>query len=156
MPCAGVSTGRLWHSLHGLTFQSAESVLRMLTHDVVCRPETYQFGIGNFVVSIAPVCSGFEGIGLTWAFLAAYLLLFRKELRFPQALILIPLGTVVIWSFNVLRLVLLLLLGAFGHPEIALGRFPFPGWLAGIQYRRPGIGGHLTSVPAFRQGNTDR
>ncbi len=46
-------------------------------------------------------------------------------------MILVPLGTVVIWSFNVLRLVLLLLLGASGHPEMALGGFHSQaGWLA--------------------------
>ncbi len=54
-----------------------------------------------------------------------------KELRFPQALLLIPLGTVVIWSFNVLRIVLLLLIGASGRRDVALGGFHSQaGWLA--------------------------
>ena len=127
----GDSTGMLWHALHSLTFRSAERVLHLFSQDVVCDPETYELGIGSFSVSIAPVCSGFEGIGLTWAFLGAYLLLFRKELRFPHALILIPIGTVVIWSFNVLRIVLLVLLGASGRPDVALGGFHSQaGWLA--------------------------
>ena len=75
-------------------------------------------------------CSGYEGIGLICAMLGAYLLLFRKDLRFPQALLLLPLGVVIIWSFNVLRIVLLVLVGASGRPDVALGGFHSQaGWL---------------------------
>ena len=57
-------------------------------------------------------------------------MLFRKDLRFPQALLLIPLGTVVIWSCNVLRIVLLVIVGASGRPDVALGGFHSQaGWL---------------------------
>ena len=126
----GNSTGKLWDSLHSSTFRSAQGVLHLFAQDVVCHPKTHELGIGDFVISIAPVCSGFEGIGLIWALLGAYLLLFRKDLRFPQALLLIPLGTVVIWSFNVLRIVLLVIVGASGRPDVALGGFHSQaGWL---------------------------
>jgi exosortase E/protease (VPEID-CTERM system) len=126
----GDSTGKLWNSLHSLTFRSAQGVLRLFAQGVVCHPETHELGIGDFVIAIAPVCSGFEGIGLIWALLGAYLLLFRKDLRFPQALLLLPLGTVVIWSFNVLRIVLLVIVGASGRPDVALGGFHSQaGWL---------------------------
>ncbi len=81
---SGSSTGQLWDSLHNLTFQSTESVLRLFSNHVVCQPDAYRLGIGDFVVAIAPVCSGFEGIGLIWAFLAAYLWLFRKSSDFPR------------------------------------------------------------------------
>ena len=46
-------------------------------------------------------------------------------------MLLIPLGTVIIWLFNVLRIVGLVLLGAWGRPEVALGGFHSQaGWLA--------------------------
>ena len=126
----GGSTGKLWDSLHSLTFRSAQSVLHLYTQDVVCNPETHELGIGQFVIAITPVCSGFEGIGLICHLLGAYLLLFRKDLRFPQALLLLPLGIVVIWSFNVLRIVLLVIVGASGAPDVALGGFHSQaGWL---------------------------
>ena len=126
----GDSTGKLWDSLHSLTFRSAQGVLRMVAQDVVCHPEAHELGIGDFVVAIAPACSGFEGIGLICALLGAYVLLFRKDLRFPQALLLLPLGMVVIWSFNVLRIVLLVIVGASGRPDVALGGFHSQaGWL---------------------------
>ena len=97
----------------------------------------FRAGIKDFSVSIAPVCSGFEGIGLIWAFLGGYLVLFRRDLRFPQALLLIPIGTVIIWLFNVLRIVVLVLVGAWGRPEVARG-IPLPGGVAGVQHRGPG------------------
>jgi exosortase E/protease (VPEID-CTERM system) len=82
-------------------------------------------------VAIGPACSGFEGIGLIWAFLAAYLILFRRELRFPHAVLLLPIGTAVIWTTNVLRIALLVLVGASGRSQVALGGFHSQaGWLA--------------------------
>ena len=127
----GGTTGRLWQAFHGWTFDAARMVLAWLDPDVVCRPEKFELGIRDFSVSIAPVCSGFEGIGLIWAFLGGYLVLFRRDLRFPQALLLIPIGTVIIWLFNVMRIVVLVLVGAWGRPEVALGGFHSQaGWLA--------------------------
>jgi len=48
-------------------------------------------GTDSFAVEIAWQCSGYEGIGLVWAFLGAYIWFFRRQLRFPQAwLLLLP------------------------------------------------------------------
>ena len=105
----GSATGQLWGTFHRFTFDVARAVLGLVDSDVIYDPENFELGIRGFSVSIAPVCSGFEGIGLIWAFLGAYLLLFRRDLRFPQALLLIPIGTVIIWLFNVLRIVVLVL-----------------------------------------------
>ena len=127
----GGTTGRLWGTFHRWTFGAARTVLSWLDPEVFCRPENLVLGVRNFSVSIAPVCSGYEGIGLIWAFLAGYLMLFRRDLRFPQALLLIPIGTVIIWLFNVMRIVVLVLVGAWGRPEVALGGFHSQaGWLA--------------------------
>jgi exosortase E/protease (VPEID-CTERM system) len=130
MEIGGV-TGGFWDSLHRWTFEAARTLLTLMDSAVVCDPETRRLGIKGFTVSIAPVCSGFEGIGLIWAFLGGYLLLFRRELRFPHAFLLIPIGTVIIWLFNVLRIAGLVIIGASGHPKIALGGFHSQaGWLA--------------------------
>ena len=142
----GGTTGQLWGTFHRFTFDVARAVLGWIDSDVICDPENFELGIKGFSVSIAPVCSGFEGIGLIWAFLGAYLLLFRRDLRFPQALLLIPIGTVIIWLFNVLRIVVLVLVGAWGRPEVALRGVPLSGRVAGVQYRglgtRRGIASH--------------
>ena len=127
----GQSTGRLWNALHGWTFRSASLLLGVMDQNVVSRPESFSLGTPDFIVSIAPVCSGFEGIGLIWAFLGGYLVLYRHDLRFPQALWLLPIGTVVIWFLNVLRIVGLVLVGTWGWPKVALGGFHSQvGWLA--------------------------
>jgi exosortase E/protease (VPEID-CTERM system) len=127
----GNLTGSLWGTFHGWTFAAASFVLSVLDPAVVCRPETHELGTREFIVHIAPVCSGFEGIGLIWAFLGGYLILFRRELRFPQALLLIPIGTIAIWLFNVLRIAGLVMVGTWGHPAVALGGFHSQaGWLA--------------------------
>ena len=88
-------------------------------------------GTGAFHVEVAPECSGYEGIGLIWVFLSAYLWFFRRTLRFPQALWLLPVGTVVIWLANVARIVALVAVGAWVSPAVALGGFHSQaGWLA--------------------------
>jgi exosortase E/protease (VPEID-CTERM system) len=127
----GGMTGGLWNSLHRLTFVAASTVLTLLDASVVCDPASLRLGMGDFRVVISSECSGFEGIGLIWTLLGAYLFLFRRDLRFPHAFLLIPIGTVVIWLVNVLRIAALVIIGAAGHPRIALGGFHSQaGWLA--------------------------
>ena len=65
-------------------------------------------------------CSGYEGIGLILAFTAGWLWFFRREWRFPRALLLIPLGIAAIWVFNAVRVAGLVLIGVAGAPGIAL------------------------------------
>ena len=87
-------------------------------------------GTRGFSVNIAPTCSGLEGVGLLLAFLGIYLWVFRRELRFPAALVLLPIGAVSIWLLNALRIVLLIVIGSSGWREIALGGFHSQaGWL---------------------------
>jgi exosortase E/protease (VPEID-CTERM system) len=63
--------------------------------------------------------------------MAAYLWCARADLRFPQALLLLPIGTVVIWLTNAARITLLIAIGTWGSPTVALGGFhSLAGWLA--------------------------
>jgi exosortase E/protease (VPEID-CTERM system) len=125
------ATGQSWDALHDRTFRAATALLRLFSDRVISDPATYELGAGDFSVSIARACSGFEGIGLIWALVGGYLLLFRRELRFPHALLLLPIGTLVIWAANIARIAMLVLLGSWGHREVALGGFHSQaGWLA--------------------------
>jgi exosortase/archaeosortase family protein len=56
-------------------------------------------------------------------FLAAYLWLFRERLRFPNALLLIPLATLAMFAANSLRLAMLIGIGHAISPEVAVGGF---------------------------------
>jgi len=120
----------LWRTAAGYTFSIAEAALRLAYDDVVSRPDRLRLGTQAFRVNIAPTCSGLEGVSLLLAFLGIYLWLFRRELRFPAALVMLPIGAVSIWLLNVLRIVVLIVIGSSGWREIALGGFHSQaGWL---------------------------
>jgi exosortase E/protease (VPEID-CTERM system) len=69
-------------------------------------------------------------MGLITAYLGGYLILFRRDLRFPHALFLIPLGLAAIWVVNVGRIAVLILIGDRVSPTLAIGGFHSQaGWL---------------------------
>ncbi len=90
-----------------------------------------QLGTSRFRVIIAPECSGLEGISLFLLFGCLWLILFRRELRFPQALLLLPLGATVLFILNSVRIATLLLIGHFGAKQVAARGFHSQaGWIA--------------------------
>jgi exosortase E/protease (VPEID-CTERM system) len=113
----------LWMPLRQATFSCAAFVLGLLSPTAVADPATLELGAQQFVVEIAPQCSGYEGVGLTWAFVLAALWLFRARLRFPAALLLLLPATLLPFVANIGRLVSLVLLGAYVSPELAEGGF---------------------------------
>ena len=127
----GRSTSTLWGSFHGSTFWAVRRVLGLFYSDLICEPDDFSLGTPVFWVSISSQCSGYEGIGLIWVFLGVFFWLFRHELRFPHALLLIPLGTAMSWGANVARIAALIVVGDRGWPAVALGGFHSQaGWLA--------------------------
>ena len=128
---AGKLTVGLWVPLAGATFWMVKTLLSLGFSGVFANPATQVLGTAGFQVEIAAECAGFEGIGLIWVFLAAYLWAFRRSLRFPQALWLLPVGTLVMWMANAVRIALLITIGSLGSPAVALGGFHSQaGWLA--------------------------
>jgi exosortase E/protease (VPEID-CTERM system) len=97
--------------------------LRLVRDDIRVDFEEFIVGAPHFAIRIAPNCAGFEGIGLSLVFVTAYLGVFRRELRFPQALLLPLLAALTAWCANVLRLGSLILLGIAGWPELAVNGF---------------------------------
>jgi exosortase E/protease (VPEID-CTERM system) len=127
---AGFLSESLWRTAANYTFSVSAFVLGLLYDDVVSRPERLILGTRRFRVNIAATCSGLEGVGLVLAFLGLYLWLFRRELRFPAALVLLPIGAVSNWLLNALRIVVLIVIGSSGWRDIALGGFHSQaGWL---------------------------
>jgi exosortase E/protease (VPEID-CTERM system) len=111
--------------------QAVHGLLALITTPSVYRPAEFIVGTDTFSVSIAPQCSGYEGIGLVLAFLAAYLWLGRRQLRFPQAWLLLPLGITAIWLANVLRIGALVMIGTWISAGIATDGFHSQaGWIA--------------------------
>ncbi len=127
----GRAARELWLLLPDATLRLAEQMLRLTGGDVICRPEQLVIGLGTFSVTVSEDCSGYQGVGLIWLFLVIYLWVFREGLRFPQALLLIPLGTLAVYVMNVVRIVTLVLLGAYVSPDLALEAFHAQaGWIA--------------------------
>lgn len=113
----------LWEPLGRATVVLAGGLLSLASGQAFFDPNTATLGIGEFGVRVAPVCSGYEGVGLIIVVVGAYLLWARKDLRFPNALLLLPLSVVLVFAANVLRIAGLVLLGASGAQGIALGGF---------------------------------
>lgn len=129
--CALFTAGQGWKFLAESTIKLVHFCLSLIYADAVYWPGEAVVGTQSFQVRIAAACAGYEGIGLICVFLAGYLCVARKQFRFPQALLLLPLGIALVWTANILRIVLLIVIGSAGFPDVALGGFHSQaGWLA--------------------------
>jgi exosortase E/protease (VPEID-CTERM system) len=113
----------LWLPLRRATFDVASLLLRGVVDDPIIDPDHLVIGTARFTVEIAPECSGYEGVGLSWVFLGTALWLFRDRLRFPRAFLLLGVGTIVPWLANAGRLVALVLVGSYVSEDAAAGAF---------------------------------
>lgn len=106
------------------------SILSLFGADVTSLPNARILSANGFDVQIAAACAGYECIGLVLAVLSVYLWTLRAELRFPNALWLLPLGVILIWTLNAFRIAALIGIGAHISPEIALTGFHSQaGWM---------------------------
>src|SRR5262249_18102373 len=121
---AAATTDLWWRPLGYLTLRVAVGLLHLAgVAPTVVDPDEFIVALGEFVIQIRSPCSGYQGIGLLWIFLAGYFWLFRARLRFPQVLLLVPIGTVVVWLVNAVRIAALILIGAYLSPDVAGGGF---------------------------------
>jgi exosortase E/protease (VPEID-CTERM system) len=127
---ASLGSATFWWPLGPWTLRAVAWTLSQLPGAVVYTPGESLVGSAQFQVIISPACSGLEGVGLITVFAAAYLLIGRRELRFPQALLLLPLAVVASLLSNIGRIVALIVLGTSVSPAIAAGAFHArAGWL---------------------------
>jgi exosortase E/protease (VPEID-CTERM system) len=120
----------LWAPLAETTLWVVRSLLALVYSDVYYDLAEQVVGTATFQVVIVPACSGYEGIGCVTLLLTLYLWWFRTHLRFPQALLLLPVGAVAAWVANALRLTTLIALGTSFSPAVAQGGFHSQaGWL---------------------------
>jgi exosortase E/protease (VPEID-CTERM system) len=121
----------LWQPAAGATFGLVGFMLRPFLSSIVADPRTLTIGTSAFSAHIVPECSGYEGMGLITMFGIGWLWLFRRECRFPQALLLLPAGVILIWLLNAVRIAVLILIGNAGAPAVAAGGFHSQaGWIA--------------------------
>lgn len=130
--CAGGYAIRfLWVPAARGTFVLVDLILKPFLSGIQADPGKMSIGTSRFSVEIAKECSGLEGIGLILAFTGLWLLLFRKDFRFPNALAIIPAGVVIMFALNAVRIASLVAIGNAGAERIAVGGFHSQaGWIA--------------------------
>lgn len=120
--------GRL---LQALTFRTVSPLLHAVLPGVTVDPSQFTIGTDRFAITIAEQCSGLEGLGLVLIFVTLWLWYFRKEMRFPRALLLIPCALISVWILNILRIAALVVIGNAGAPDVAMEGFHSQaGWIA--------------------------
>ncbi len=134
IPDLAAALDPLWWSLDGLlvaTFYAVAVVLAVLGNHVLLDPDISTIGTKDFLVEVAGSCSGIEGFALITGFLAIYAMLIRDTLRQRRFWLLVfPLALLTSWVFNVIRISVLILIGAHISPELAVNGFhSFAGWL---------------------------
>jgi exosortase E/protease (VPEID-CTERM system) len=115
-------------AMYDSSIWAAAAMLTALGQHPVVNWERHSIAVPGFRVTIAPLCAGIDGIVIITLFLAAYLWFCRASLRFPLALILFPVGAILSWFLNAVRLTALIMIGRHS-PAIALGYFhTIAGW----------------------------
>jgi exosortase E/protease (VPEID-CTERM system) len=128
-PLAMASLPSVTGSLHRSTLLMSSHILPLFVKDVVFEPANKLIGTQDFSVYIDLQCAGLEGIELFATFFSIYLWLYRSELRFPHVLILLPIGVIILWWLNVVRIVALILLGNWSDSLGMEGFHSVAGWL---------------------------
>jgi exosortase E/protease (VPEID-CTERM system) len=127
---AGLWTKTLWKPLGELAFTVVKTLLGILPGEIIINAEHNIIGTSQFTVHIGPHCSGYQSIGLMAVFATTYLIWARKSLRFPSALVILPVAILVVWLANSIRIAVLIVIGSWGWPEIAVAGFhEKSGWL---------------------------
>ena len=120
----------LWTSLQRSTFEMVVLLLEAVGYrHLIVETQTFIIGTSRFTVRVSPQCSGFEGIGLICAVLGAYCWFYRRELRFPAALFLLPIGIAGVWLLNSVRIAALILIGDVNEVAAVKGFHSVAGWL---------------------------
>lgn len=118
----------LTSAMYDFTVWNAAATLRALGRHPVINWQRQSIAVPGFRVVVSPQCAGIDGIVVITLFLAAYLWCCRRDLKFPVALILLPLGMFLSWLLNDVRLTALVMIGQH-NPKIAIGFFhTIAGW----------------------------
>ena len=127
---AGVASGLLWTHMQRTTLYLVFSLMLPFSEHIAFAPDEALIGTEEFLVEVAPECSGIEGIGLITVVMGVFLWSARARLRFPRALSLVPVAVALVFFFNAVRIALLIAVGVYLSAEVALSGFHSKaGWL---------------------------
>jgi exosortase E/protease (VPEID-CTERM system) len=112
------------------TIKVTRLLLSIVYSDVEADAFTKTLGTSSFKAVIDHMCSGYEGISMITVFMVWYLYSFRRNFRFPAALLLFPIAALAIWLSNCLRIALLIAMGTSLSSDIAVeGYHANAGWI---------------------------
>ncbi len=120
---AGLVSASTWYVGARFTLTPVTLLLRLISVEAASVSSRYLLHADSWTMVISPGCSGYEGFGVAIAIIAAYLVRFRRELDFPKALAAVPMGVLAVWLANVVRFVLLSLVGDWFGPSAAVASF---------------------------------
>jgi exosortase E/protease (VPEID-CTERM system) len=121
----------LWAPAAAITFKIAGLMVHPLVPSLRTDASSLTLVTDHFAVQVSEICSGLEGVGLMLAFCTAWLFYFRREYIFPRALIIVPIGMLLIFLLNSVRIAALVLIGDAGYQKIAaVGFHSQAGWIA--------------------------
>lgn len=142
-----------WDLISAATFRTVIAFLQALGMEVVSTPAEMIIGADGFIVAVGRQCSGVEGFLLIGLFLLIYFALFRKELRFPMVWLLLPIGILLSWALNTVRIGVLIWIGAHVSPDLAINGFhSHAGWLL-FSVLSLSLIGFSRLVPWFQNGD---
>ncbi len=120
----------IWEDLAELTLRISAWMLGLVDASTQVDLPHRVIVVGDFAVHIDASCSGYEGLSLIAGFVSIYLWTFRKDLRFPAAFLLYPIGLGAIWLLNSVRIASLAWIGGHLSPQVAQqGYHSQAGWI---------------------------
>jgi len=120
----------LHEQLFAFTVAISGWILRTVGYLTIVNVQDTIFGTPSFIVEVAPSCLGYQGAILVVLLLSGYMYVTQGLLRFPQALLLIPLAVLAIWLLNAVRVAVLVAIGTSWSAEVAVHGFhSAAGWI---------------------------
>lgn len=111
-------------------FHQTQAVLQLFYPQVIAVPQRHYLGTPHFIVDVAWLCSGIEGLLLILVLVTIWLISMRRQVRVGRALLLLPVALASIWFLNILRLAILISIGSAGHAAVAENGFHAQaGWI---------------------------
>jgi exosortase E/protease (VPEID-CTERM system) len=134
MAAAGVAaigvSHAFWARFARLTFSLVRILLEPFYRHLHVDADSLTLATDRFGIVVTDYCSGLEGVGLMLVFCSAWLWYFRRDYRFPRALLIVPIAALVIFLLNAVRIAALLAIGDAGHADIASAGFHSQaGWI---------------------------
>lgn len=114
---------------HG-TMVLVVELLQLLGQPTVYTPPV-TVGIQNFSVGIGSPCAGLSGILFSSALVSLFLMMSWQVIDVRRAIVLIPIAAALSWLANSVRIAVLLLIGEYISPQLAVEGFhSYAGWIS--------------------------